>query len=87
VIDRAAGILVTHLACPNQRVILVRIGLGGRPKFIFRSLNERGATYVINPVVWSCSCPAHHRTGGPCKHTLAAYVLWRVAGPVQPEES
>ncbi len=77
VIDRAAGIIVAHLACPDQRVIVVRIGLGGRPKFLFRSLRERGASYVINPVIWSCSCPAYHRTGGPCKHVLAAYVLYR----------
>ncbi len=79
VIDRAAGILVTHLACPDQRVIVVRIGLGGRPKFLFRSLNERGAVYTVNPLVWSCLCPAFHRTEGrrPCKHVLAAYVLYR----------
>ena len=83
VIDRAASIIVAHLACPRQRVIRVRIGLGGRAKFLFRSLNDRGATYVISPSVWSCSCPAYHRLEGrrPCKHTLAAYVLWRAAQP------
>jgi hypothetical protein len=86
VTDRAAGIIVAHLACRRSRVIVVRIGLGGRPKYIFRSLNERGATYVINPVVWSCSCPAYHRTGGPCKHVLAAYILYRVARPLLPAE-
>ncbi len=84
VIDRAAGIIVSHLACRRSRVIVLRIGLGGRPKYIFRSLNERGATYVINPVVWSCSCPAYHRTGGPCKHVLAAFVMYRVASPLPP---
>lgn len=87
VVDRAAGIIVSHLACPKQRVILVRIGLGGRPKYIFRSLNERGATYVINPVCWSCSCPAYHRTGGPCKHTVASYILWRSARPAAQESN
>jgi hypothetical protein len=87
VTDRAAGIIVAHLACRRSRVIVVRIGLGGRPKYVFRSLNERGATYVINPVIWSCSCPAYHRTGGPCKHVLAAYVLHRVARPLLPAEA
>ncbi len=33
VIDRAAGIIVTHLSCPRQRVIRVRYGLNGRYKF------------------------------------------------------
>ena len=78
VIDRAAGILATHLSCPKQRVIVVRIGLGGRPKFLVNSLSESGATYVINPVVWSCTCPAAHcRPGRPCKHVLSAYILWQ----------
>ena len=83
VIDRAASIIVAHLACRRQRVIRVRFGLGRRYKFLFRSLNDRGATYVISPSVWSCSCPAYHRTEGrrPCKHALAAYVLWRAAQP------
>jgi hypothetical protein len=82
VIDRATGIITTHLACRRQRVIGVRVGLGGRYKFVFRSLRELGASYVIAPGVWSCTCPAHHRTGGPCKHALAAYVLWRAAGGI-----
>jgi hypothetical protein len=80
-IDRATGIITTHLACRQQRVVVIRIGLGGRPKFLFRSLNELGATYVINPSVWSCTCPAYHRTGGPCKHVLSAWIMWSVARP------
>jgi hypothetical protein len=82
IIDRATNILLTHLSCPRQRVIRVRVGLDGRPKFLVASLNERGATYVINPLLWACSCPAFHRRGRPCKHSLAAYVLWRAAQPV-----
>lgn len=81
-IDRATDILLTHLSCPRQRVIRVRVGLDGRPKFLVASLNERGATYVINPLLWACSCPAFHRRGRPCKHSLAAYVLWRAAQPM-----
>jgi transcriptional regulator NrdR family protein len=80
-IDRAVDILLTHLSCPGQRVVCVRVGLGGRPKFVFKSLNERGASYIVNPSVWACSCPAFHRRGGPCKHSLAAWLLWRVAQP------
>lgn len=83
VLDRATGIITTHLACRRQRVIVVRVGLDGRYKFLFSSLRDKGATYVINPSLWSCSCPAHHRTGGPCKHSIAAYVLWRAARPLR----
>ena len=83
-IERAEHILVAHFALKGNRrpqLIRVRIGLGGRPKFLVNSLNERGATYVINPSVWACSCPSYHRRSAACKHVLASWVLWQAGRP------
>ena len=84
-IERAESILVNHFALKTSKrrpqLIRVRIGLGGRPKFLVRSLNERGATYAIAPNIWSCSCPSYHRRGAACKHVLASYVLYQAAQP------
>ena len=83
-LGRAERILVTHFAVKSNRgtqLIRVRIGLDGRAKFLFSSLRDRGATYVINPSIWACTCPAYHRRGGPCKHSLAAYGLWQAGQP------
>jgi hypothetical protein len=35
---------------------------------------------VVDPRSWSCTCPDWHRRDGasPCKHALAAFILWRV---------
>ncbi len=79
-IDRASTILLHQLTSPpRQRPIRCRIGALG-PKFLIRSSRDRGATYVINPKIWRCSCPDVHRTGKKgCKHVLASYVLWRLA--------
>ncbi len=77
-IDRAANLLVTHVSCPRQRVIRVRVRRG-RPRFLVNG--SGGSVYVVDPADWSCSCPDFHRRGKGCKHSLAAYVLWRAARP------
>lgn len=79
---KAANIIVSHLAGrPSVPVVRVRITVSGKARFLFTSLTGNGATYVVDPKSWSCSCPAYHRYPGPCKHALSAYVLWRVAHP------
>ncbi len=77
-IDRAAGILVTHLACPRQRVIRVRVS-GSRPRFLVNG--SGGNVYSVSPRDWSCSCPDHHRRGAACKHALSCWVLKRASLP------
>ncbi len=82
-IDRAANILVTHLACPRQRVIRVRVVRNGKAKFLVDGA-LRGSVYVVDPGSWSCSCPDYHRSGlAVCKHGLACYVLWRASRPMR----
>lgn len=79
-ITKASNILVAHLAGrPAMPVVRVRISKTGRPRFLFSSLTGNGATYVVDANTWTCSCPAAHRYEGPCKHGLAAWVLWRVS--------
>jgi hypothetical protein len=77
-LDRASGILVLHLSSPRARTLKVRVGADRRPRFLVRSTNG-GGVYVVDPADWSCSCPDFHRRGGasPCKHGLAAFILWR----------
>jgi hypothetical protein len=77
-IGRAANLLVTHLACPRQRVIRVRVRQG-RPRFLVNG--SGGTVYSVDPSDWSCTCPDHHRRGGVCKHGLACYVLVRASRP------
>ncbi len=77
-IDRAANLLVTHVSCPRQHVIRVRIRQG-RPRFLVNG--SGGAVYSVDPSDWSCSCPDHHRRGGICKHGIAVYVLVRASRP------
>lgn len=77
-IDRAEHILVTHLACPRQRPIRVRVR-NGKPRFLVSG--SGGSVYVVDPADWSCSCPDHHRRGGICKHGIAVYILVRSARP------
>jgi hypothetical protein len=76
-IDRAANILVTHLACPRQRVIRVRLR-GGHARFLVNG--SGGGVYVVDPLSWSCSCPDFHRADlGACKHSICCFILWRVS--------
>jgi len=77
-IDRAEYILVTHLACPRQRPIRVRVRQG-RPRFLVNG--SGGSVYVVDPGTWGCSCPDHHRRDATCKHAIAAYVLVRASRP------
>jgi hypothetical protein len=77
-IDKAAGIIVMHLACPRSRTIRVRFGANGKPRFLVSG--SAGAVYVVEPDSWSCTCPDHHRNGdrfGICKHGIACYLLIR----------
>lgn len=80
-IDRASTILVGHLASRRACILRVRIGADRKPRILVasRSPGAGGAIYVVDPTVWSCSCPDYHRRGGEgvCKHAIAAYVLWR----------
>lgn len=77
-IDRAANILVTHLACPRQRPIRVRVRQG-RPRVLVNG--SGGSVYAVDPRTWDCSCPDHHRRDGICKHGIAVYVLVRASRP------
>ncbi|PLS84277.1 MAG: hypothetical protein CYG60_18780 [Actinobacteria bacterium] len=77
-IGRAEHILVTHLACPRQRVIRVRVRQG-RPRFLVNG--SGGAVYSVDPSDWSCSCPDFHRRDATCKHAIACYVLMRASRP------
>lgn len=77
-LDRAANLVVTHLACPRPRVIRVRVS-GGRPRLLVRG--SGGAVYVVDPADWSCSCPDSHRRGKGCKHALGCFVLARASRP------
>ena len=72
-IDRATSIIVTHLACRQQKVIRVRLR-GGRARFLVDG--SGGAVYVVDPATWTCSCPDFHRRDATCKHVLCCYVLW-----------
>ncbi len=80
-LDRAAGILVTHLACPRQRVIRVRVGVDGQARFLVNG--KGGNVYTVLPADWSCSCPDYEYRGKGCKHSLAAYILRRAVLPAQ----
>ncbi len=75
-VERAGGIVVTHLSCRRQRVIRVRVR-EGRARFLVSG--SGGAVYVVNPGDWSCSCPDHHRRGAGCKHSIACWALWRAS--------
>src|SRR4051812_46389457 len=77
-IARAAHLLVVHLSDPRQGTIHVRVSADRRPRFVVRSLTSPGL-YVVDPEVWSCSCPDFHRRGAACKHALAAWCLKRAA--------
>ena len=77
-VDRASNIVVTHLSCRRQNVIRVRV-TGGRARF--HVSGSEGATYIVHPGSWSCSCPDHHRRGArsACKHSIACWALWRAS--------
>ena len=75
-VERAGNIVVTHLSCRRQRVIRVRVR-DGRPRFLVSGAG--GAVYVVDPSEWSCTCPDHHRRGAGCKHSIAAWALWRAS--------
>ena len=77
-VSRGENILVTHLSCRRQRLIRIRVGRDGRPRFLVSG--SAGAVYVVNPGDWSCSCPDHHRRGVGCKHALACFALAKAAG-------
>jgi SWIM zinc finger len=77
-IDRASHLLVVHLSDPRSGTIRVRVGADRRPRFVVRLLTSPGL-YVIDPKVWSCSCPDFHRRDAVCKHVLAAWCLKRAA--------
>jgi SWIM zinc finger len=86
-LDRAAGILLLQLSSPPRlRPVRVRVGAAGA-RFLVSSVTARGCVYVVDPRSWSCSCPDWHRRDGtsPCKHGLAAFILWR-AGRRQEEK-
>ncbi len=77
-LNRAANLLVTHLACRRQRVIRVRVYADGAR---FLVSGSAGAVYVVDPTSWGCSCPDFHRRGKGCKHGIACYVLARASRP------
>ncbi len=76
-VSRAENILVTHLSCRRARMIRVRVRDGVRPRFLVSG--SGGAVYVVDPVSWGCTCPDHHRRGAGCKHSIAAWALWRAS--------
>lgn len=78
-LDRAANILLTHLACPRQRVIRVRLRVNGQATFLVAG--SKGAIYTVDTTSWQCSCPDAHRRGKGCKHSLACWMLWRASQP------
>jgi len=80
-LDRAAGIIVQHLACRRQRVIRVRVGADGRVTFLVNG--KGGVVYSVSPTDWSCSCPDYEYRGKGCKHSLAAYILRRAVMPAR----
>jgi hypothetical protein len=84
-IDRAAGILLLQLSSPpRMRPIRCRVGAMG-PKFLVSSGRERGATYVLRPHTWACSCPDQHRTGlRACKHSISCWILWKIGCEPRP---
>ena len=77
-ISRAENLLVTHFACPRQRVIRARCR-EGRVRFLVKG--SGGAVYAVEPETWGCSCPDAHRRGKGCKHALAVYVMVRASKP------
>jgi SWIM zinc finger len=78
-IDRASSLVVRQLASPPRlRCIRVRVGRAGA-RFLVDSSTTPGATYVVDPNRWRCSCPDHHRRNAACKHSLAAWLLWKVS--------
>lgn len=89
-LDRAANILVAHLACRHggrtSRTIRVRLRADGRTRFLVKSLNKQGAVYAVDPTDWSCNCPDYHRRGATtvCKHSAACYILWRISHGMRP---
>jgi hypothetical protein len=76
-ISRAENILVAHLSCRRQRLIRVRVGRDGCARFLVSG--SSGAVYVVDPGLWDCTCPDHHRRGAGCKHSIACWALWREA--------
>ncbi len=78
---RAENIVATHLSCRRARVIRVRVR-DGRARFLVSG--SGGAVYVVNPSDWSCSCPDHHQRGAGCKHSIAAWALWRASARPAP---
>jgi hypothetical protein len=78
-IDRASSLVVRQLSSPPRlRCMRVRIGRAG-VRFLVDSSTTPGATYVVDPNRWECSCPDHHRRDAACKHSLAAWLLWKVS--------
>ena len=79
-IDRASTILVVHLSNPRSGMIRVPVGADRRPRFLVSSASSGGVVYSVDPCTWECSCPDYHRrNGGACKHSIAAWVLYKIA--------
>lgn len=79
-VQRASNLIVSHLAGrPSRPVVRVRTTPSGRARFLFNSLATSGVVYSVEPGSWSCTCPDRHRRGDACKHSIAAYALWRVS--------
>jgi hypothetical protein len=80
-IDRASSLVVRHLSVPpRQRSIKVRLSKTG-PHFLVASASVAGAVYTVDPHRgFRCSCPdAITRRSQACKHSLAAWLLWKVS--------
>lgn len=77
-IDRASSLVVRQLSSPPRlRCIRVRVGRAGA-RFLVDSSTTPGATYVVDQHHLECSCPDHRREVA-CKHSLAAWLLWKVS--------
>jgi hypothetical protein len=80
-IDRASSLVVRQLSVPpRQRSIKVRLSKTG-PHFLVASASVAGAVYTVDPHRgFRCSCPdAITRRSQACKHSLAAWLLWKVS--------
>ena len=79
-IDRASSLVVRQLSSPPRlSCIRVRVGRSGA-RFLVDSSTTPGAIYTVDPRRgFRCSCPDAISRGPGCKHSLAAWLLWRVS--------
>ena len=78
-IDRAASILVMHLASPPRlRLVRCRIGASGA-RFLVSSATSGGVVYAVDPRSWGCTCPDFHRRNAACKHGICSWILYKIA--------